>query len=266
MSPTISVRIFITVYKNVPYLQKVLDSIELQNYRNFAVSILEDGDSDTVKNFIKNIHYSYPIQHIQQEDIGFRKNKILNKGIENAMEDLIIFLDEDCMLHPNFVENYVKNYKEDTVLFAKRVNIDKITTEKLLSSKSCKPSFLSLFLNKANHIEDGFYIPLKRLKTTNKPSLLGCNMAIPLKILKAVNGFDEDYELPGYGEDSDIQWRIQKAGYKFINTKYHTVQYHLFHERPQREDQTSKSREIYLKKIELGEVFCKNGLVKNVGF
>ena len=262
MSAKISVRIFITVYKNVSFLKKVLDSIELQTYKDFAVSILEDGDSEIVKNFIKNINYSFPILHIHQEDIGFRKNKILNKGIENATEDLIIFLDEDCMLHSKFVENYVKNYNEDTVLFAKRVNIDKITTEKLLTSKSCKPSFLSLILNKANHIEDGFYLPLKRLKNTTKPSLLGCNMAIPLRILKAVNGFDEDYELPGYGEDSDIQWRIQKAGYKFINTKHHTVQYHLFHERPQREDQTSKSKEIYLNKIEKGEVFCKNGLIK----
>ena len=259
----ISVRILITVYKNVHFLKKVLDSIENQSYKNFSVSILEDGDSELVKNFINNLDYNFPIDHISQEDIGFRKNKILNKGIRNASEDLIIFLDEDCMLHPKFVENYIKNYDEETVLFAKRVNMDKVTSSKLLQSTSCKPSFISLFLNKANHIEDGFYFPLKQTKPTNKPSLLGCNMAIPLQILKAINGFDEDYEIPGFGEDTDIQWRIQKAGYKFINMKHLTIQYHFFHERPQREDQTAKSKEIYLKKMEIGEVYCKNGLLKN---
>ena len=113
MSPTISVRIFITVYKNVPYLQKVLDSIELQNYRNFAVSILEDGDSEIVKNFIKNIHYSYPIQHIQQEDIGFRKNKILNKILLDREKASGINL-QGVAVFDEFVEDVFESVAEET--------------------------------------------------------------------------------------------------------------------------------------------------------
>ena len=72
---TPSIRLFITVYKNTRFLKKVLDSVAQQTYTNFKVSVLEDGDSIEMAEFIKNIHYLFPIEHHTQEDFGFRKNK-----------------------------------------------------------------------------------------------------------------------------------------------------------------------------------------------
>ena len=40
----ISVNLFICVYKNIPFLKKVLDSVEQQVYKNFTVTIVEDGN------------------------------------------------------------------------------------------------------------------------------------------------------------------------------------------------------------------------------
>jgi glycosyltransferase involved in cell wall biosynthesis len=77
---TPSIHLFITVYKNTRFLKKVLDSVAQQTYTNFKVSVLEDGDSIEMAEFIKNIHYSFPIEHHTQEDLGFRKNKIWGNG------------------------------------------------------------------------------------------------------------------------------------------------------------------------------------------
>jgi len=44
--------------------------------------------------------------------------------------------------------------------------------------------------------------------------------------------------------------------------KFLSIQFHLFHERPDREDQTAMSRAMFHKKKEKGIVFCLNGLVK----
>ena len=109
----------------------------------------------------------------------------------------------------------------DTVLFAKRTNLDQKTSEELLKSSIIVPSKWKMLQNGSTRIEDSIRLPFKPIFTTKKPKLLGCNMAIPLAILKAINGFDEDYEMTGYGEDCDIEWRILKAGFIFKNLKYH---------------------------------------------
>lgn len=259
----IHIRLIIAVYKNTIFLQKVLDSVAKQTYTNFTVAIAEDGDSDVMKKFIDSLNYNFTIKHYTQEDKGFRKNKILNSVLRDTGEDLCIFIDGDCVLHPRFFESYVKQYKPNCVLYANRTNLDSKTSEKLLSSDNTIPSFWSMLFNGSTRIEDSIRIPWKPVKKCEKSRLIGCNMAIPLHILKAINGFDEDYEITGYGEDCDIEWRIKKAGFLFINLKFHVVQFHLYHERPQREDQTAISRKMYFAKMDEGQVFCKNGLLKS---
>ena len=259
-SPTI--RLFITVYKNTVFLKKVLDSVAIQTYKNFKVSVLEDGNSIEMADFIHDVNYSFPIDHYTQEDIGFRKNKILNVGLRNATEDLIVFIDGDCVLHPSYLSTYAKYFDVNTVLFAKRTNLDQKTSKELLESTTIIPSKWDMLRNGSTRIEDSVRLPFKPIFTTKKPKLLGCNMAIPLSILKSINGFDEDYEMTGYGEDCDIEWRILKAGYNFKNLKYHSIQFHLYHERPEREDQTAISRAMYQTKIAEGNFYCKNGLKK----
>ena len=213
--------------------------------------------------FMNNINYPFQIEHYTQEDLGFRKNKILNVGLRHATEDLIVFIDGDCVLHPSYLATYAKNYDSTTVLFAKRTNLDQKTSEELLKSSIIVPSKWKMLQNGSTRIEDSIRLPFKPIFTTKKPKLLGCNMAIPLAILKAINGFDEDYEMTGYGEDCDIEWRILKAGFIFKNLKYHSIQFHLFHERLEREDQTAISRALYHAKIAEGNYYCKNGLEKN---
>jgi GT2 family glycosyltransferase len=257
----INVRIIIAVYKNIPFLQKVLDSIEFQTYKNFDVAIVEDGDFPAMKAFIEATSYSFPIHHYTQEDLGFRKNRILNVALREATEELILFIDGDCVLHPKFIANYVKFYDPKVVLFAKRVDLDQKTSQLLLTSKLNNPSVLTMLQNKTKRIEDGIYLPFKPVRTTNRPTMLGCNMGIPLSALKTINGFDEDYEHAGYGEDCDIEWRLQKAGYKFKNLKLHVIQYHLYHERPDREDETAISLNLFQQKKKEGLVACKRGLL-----
>ena len=48
--------------------------------------------------------------------------------------------------------------------------------------------------------------PFKPIFNVKKPKLLGCNMAIPKKIINAVNGFDEDYEIIGYLLDCECAY------------------------------------------------------------
>lgn len=258
------VSLIISVYKNTRFLKKVLDSLSLQVFNDFDVIIAEDGDSEEMKLFLA--HYAplnpVKIRHLTQEDKGFRKNKILNAAIRSSDSDLFVFIDGDCILHPKFMHEYVKYCHEKRVLFSKRTELDPKTTDVLLNTEQIIPRLFQMLKNKSSRVEDSLYLALKPLKIDPKPRLMGCNMAIPRKILFAVNGFDEDYESTGYGEDTDIEWRIQQAGFQFLNLKYKVIEYHLHHERFNRPEESKIGQRLIAQKQKEGVIFCKNGLVQ----
>lgn len=78
--------------------------------------------------------------------------------------------------------------------------------------------------------------------------------------LIALNGFDMDYSLPGYGEDTDIEFRAKRKGMKPKNMRWKAIQYHLYHDRPEREKDIRQSYELFQRKKELGYYYCENGL------
>lgn len=261
MNNTISVNLFISVYKNVAFLKKVLDSVEQQYYKNFIVTILEDGEFDDMREFIKNVKSSFPIFHFSQKDIGFRKNKILNAGLRKNTAKLCVFIDGDCVLHPKFLYEYVRHFDGKSVMFGKRTYLDHKTSAMLLNTKIIVPSKWAMYKNKSKHVEESFYLPYKPVLIKKHHYLLGSNMGIPFSTLKAVNGFDEDYTSVGFGEDCDIEWRIVKEGFSFLNLKHHAIQFHLDHARVNREEETAVSRQMFERKKMEGFSFCKQGLV-----
>lgn len=53
----------------------------------------------------------------------------------------------------------------------------------------------------------------------------------------AVNGFDERYQFPGVGEDTEIAYRFKKMGLTIFRPKFCLVQYHLWHKLLSREQE-----------------------------
>jgi GT2 family glycosyltransferase len=88
----------------------------------------------------------------------------------------------------------------------------------------------------------------------------GCNMSFFKEDIVKINGFDEDYILPAIGEDIDLIWRFEQAGFRFRSVKNFAVQYHLHH----KENWTDNSgnEKIMLEKMKRKEFICKNGLKK----
>ena len=75
-----------------------------------------------------------------------------------------------------------------------------------------------------------------------------------------INGFDETYVTPGFGEDTDIEFRARKAGMMPFSTRYKTIQYHLFHERPNREELVKVSKELFAERKTREDYRCQFGL------
>jgi len=265
--------LIISVYKNTSFLDAVLKSLPGQTFRNFEVIISEDGESEEMKNFLSQVELPFPIQHLTQEDKGWRKNRALNRAILEAKSDWLIFIDGDCVLHPRFMEFHRKMAEEKFILAGKRIKLDPETSELLISGKVKPEAMNSVILANFSKIkkqgdaflEEGVFInPSGMLgfltKIRKMRHLKGCNMSFHRKAIEAINGFDEDYVKPAVGEDADLLWRFQGLGYELKSVRNLAVQYHLFH----KESWTDQDENLLIMKCnqKANQLICKNGLKK----
>lgn len=259
-------------YNNIKYLKLVLAGFERQTEKDFELIIADDGSNQEVVKDIESIasNYSFRIKHIWHFDKGFRKNKILNQAILTSEADYLIFIDSDCVPHSRFVEEHFNEKMNDVVLTGRRVNLSqKITNE--LTEQNIRNGFLEnqylkiiddgLF-GKSYDVEKGFYLENKFLRSIfNKKyrGLLGCNFALYKKNILAINGFDERYEAPSIGEDSDVEFRLVLSGVKVKSLNHIAVQYHLYHKLQERlQKNLDLFEEVKKSKIE----FTPFGLIK----
>lgn len=261
--------VIISYYKNISALQLILLSLNTQKTdKSFEVILSEDDINNETVQFLNHIRplLKYPITHITLEDTGFNKCICLNKSIVASKSDFLIFIDGDCIPHKKFITSYLQLHKPNTVLYGRRVMLSKKISDKVLhKSQSKRINLFNLIRYKCKRIEDALFSPFLNKLSAKKTTgiLLGCNMGINKKDLLSINGFDEDYNFPGGGEDSDIEWRLKKrGGIMFVSIRFLSIVYHLWHLQRFDKENEMKSTAFMNDKIKEGHFFCKNGLQK----
>lgn len=260
------ISVIISIYKEINNLEIILNALQKQSYSDFEVIVSEDNNSEKVITFLNEVRpkYTYTIKHASQEDIGFRKTRILNKSLLIADGEYIVFLDGDCIPHYKFLESYHKKLDENTVCLGRRTYLSEKFTNEIKQSKEKDISKYSIFklLSNISRIENAIYFPLLDKIKHSERLILGCNWGISKKQLLDINGFDEDYQKAGVGEDHDIDWRIRKKGVYFRNIKRSAIVYHLYHKANYNDEITKEVNLMKNKKKELGYIICKNGIEK----
>ena len=257
--------IIITIYDKYNYLYCVLNSLKNQTYKEFEVIIAEDCEKKEMLEKLKiwRKEFSFKIKHVSQEDKGFRKNMILNKALKICEGNYIIIIDGDCFLHKKFVENY-KNYfkKGYNVVFGRRCELSKKLTDKILKLEgNYKIRLLDLIFPYSKAWTEAIYFPFFISLKKRKLRLLGSNMGFTKKIIFKINGFNEDYEGAGIGEDTDLQWRFLSMPVNYKASKNTLVQYHLYHGRENRQN-SIEGENILRKTQKNNEWITKNGIRK----
>lgn len=258
-------------YNNIPVLEILLASIEMQTFKNFEVIICDDGSKPNVVEFIHNYMKSSSllIQHMWQADAGWRKVEMLNKAIANAESDYLITIDQDCILHPEFVKEHFENRAPNTVLSGRRVELSPFLTRQVTAEK-VRNGFLQkhfwwmfffLFFRKDNQWDKGIYIKNKTLRSffnrKHRP-VVGCNMSFFKDNMIRVNGFDMSFLVSCGAEDSDIGVRLENDGVAIKPLCHSAIQYHLYHTVRLKEDNSIP--EIFIKNRKEKLRLTANGL------
>lgn len=267
------VSLIISVYKQVDMLRVVLDALAYQTFTDFEIIISEDGSDEAMATFVSNYKALQPITHLTQPDEGWRKNKALNRAVLASRGDYLVFIDGDCVLHHRFMEEHRRLASPKGIVAGKRIKLGPAYSALYLEHKKdflvtehrIARELTQLKADGARFIEEGVYINpsgllglIPRLRTMHQ--LKGCNMSFYKSAIEAINGFDEDYQLPAVGEDIDLTWRFKGLGYHLVSARNLAVQYHLYH--PENWTDQSVNLARMQEKQRLKQYVCLNGLVK----
>lgn len=234
--------VIISIYRDIEALDIILDALERQTISGFEVIVSEDGEAPEVATYLAQQQRRLPIQHLTQPDKGFRKNRALNRAILAARSDRIIFIDGDCVPHFRFVEAHLACLSPGVTCTGRRVELGPLFSRRM-RDKSLPPwelgrpatylrYALALHRDQVKNYESGIASSLlQRLSVSRPLHMLGCNFSAHRRDLMAINGLNEDFHSPGIGEDSDVEWRMLRAGVAIRNVKFSAVQYHLYHPR-----------------------------------
>lgn len=242
-----SVSVIIGAYNYLDYLRLCLRSLERQTFRDFEVIVADDGSGPEVGRWLAGYRPFFPVRHLWQEDRGFRKCRILNRAILEARGEYLVFLDADCIEARDFLDAHWRNRREGVFLGGRRVMMDRATSEKVTAGMIDRgffdgPTLWGLgksLTGRFKYFEETLRV-LHRVRGGSPFSLLGCNFSVHRSDLMRVNGFDEDYESRGGGEDTDVAHRLRVAGCEMGSVRYLAIQFHLGHEKSEGKDTSAR--------------------------
>jgi len=180
-SPTVSV--IIPTYNRRDLVQRALESVFAQNYRNFEILVVDDGSTDDTRAVLEG---RPQVRYIFQENAG--PGKARNVGIRRSQGDLIAFLDSDDVWFSQFLEYQVS-------VLTRHQEVALVCARCAVGKKESK-----YFPNARELVVGDLYPELYRQSFVRTPATM-----VRRRCLETVGGFNEAYR---WCEDHDLWLRI----------------------------------------------------------
>lgn len=235
------ISVIVSTYNAEEWLEKVLIGYSVQTFSDFELIIADDGSRESTKELIDKYasNYPVPIRHLWHEDLGYRRQEILNIAIVQATYDYIIMTDGDCIPRKDFVEVHAKLAQKGKFLSGGYCKLPMktsklISKEDILSGRCFNVTWLKAieaidFSNVlklgANSIVGKF---LDLISPTN-PSFNNCNSSGYKEDMIAINGYDERMKYGG--PDREFGERLENYGVNGKQIRHKAIVLHLDHAR-----------------------------------
>jgi glycosyltransferase involved in cell wall biosynthesis len=200
------VSVVIPVQNEEKYIAKCLDSLVNQDYsaKNYEIIIVDGMSSDNTRSILRN--YQSKFKNLVKVYDNPYKIQVVgrNIGIRKSNSHIVIMFSAHAFVHNNYLSTISKAFADSgDDIAAIGANIFDPDDEKLFGKVIGKVQMSLLGgagtgfrLSKKNRIIDSPGFP-----------------AYKKEIIEKIGLFDEKFE---NGEDSDLNWRIKKAGFKLM--------------------------------------------------
>ncbi len=220
---TLRLSVIIVNYNVKYFLEQCLNSLKraLEEIPH-EIIVIDNNSSDGSAEYI-NKKFSQLTWIQNRENIGFSKAN--NQGIETGQGDYLLLLNPDTLINEDTFKISFDLIKELNHLGALGVKMIDGSGQFLPESKRGLPtpfvaftrfSGLAKLFDKSKFLNRYYLGYLDPEGTHEVDVLCGAFMLIPREVINKVGPLDEDFFM--YGEDIDLSYRIQQAGYKIYYT------------------------------------------------
>lgn len=103
--------VVIPTYRRPERLRALLECLTAADHHLARVVVCDDGSGDATGEVARSFESRLPLVYAAQEDLGFRAGQARNLGIERAIGDVVIFVDDDVLVRPDFVRQHVEAHR-----------------------------------------------------------------------------------------------------------------------------------------------------------
>ena len=186
------VSVVVASYNAERTLKACLDSLEALNYPNYEIILVDDGSTDTTP----QIAFLHTKVRSFRHELNLGLSAARNTGIAAATGEIVAFTDADCRADEDWLYYLVSALRDGEFVGVGGPNLlppeDSAVAAAVMVSPG-GPAHVMLSDRQAEHIP-------------------GCNMAFFKWALNEIGNFDPIFRTAG--DDVDLCWRLQQAGYK----------------------------------------------------
>ena len=186
------VSVIVACYNGQRTIRACLESLQRLNYPDYEVILVDDGSTDTTAQLASTFPQVRCLRH--EKNLGLSAAR--NTGTAAAAGEIVAFTDSDCRADQDWLYYLVGDLLAGDWAGIGGPNLlppeDSLVAAAVMVSPG-GPAHVMLTDRQAEHIP-------------------GCNMAFYKRALAEVGGFDPIFRRAG--DDVDLCWRLQQAGYK----------------------------------------------------
>jgi glycosyltransferase involved in cell wall biosynthesis len=237
------VSVIISTFDSPEWLDRVLVGYRHQTHAPWQVVVADDGSGAATMAVVERHRRTGLPQlvHVWHRHEGFRKCRILNRAIDRATGDYLVFTDGDCIPRADFVATHVRLARQGHALSGGCIRLSQeaslaITREAIASGACMEWPWLRRHVGRSMRSRlkmltggDQFGGMLDHL-TPTRASFNGHNSSAWREDVIRVNGFDERMEYGGL--DRELGERLMQGGVRFRHVRHRAICLHLEHPRP----------------------------------
>lgn len=236
-NPALSV--VLSTYNQPEWLRKSLLGYQRQNFADIELLIADDGSDSRTLDVVRaaGAQSAFPIRHLWHPDQGFRKCTILNRAIERARADYLVFSDGDCIPRADFLAMHAGLRRKGRFLSGGYCKLPRSTSELICDSDIAQQFFVrpewlrrsgTRKVDRKLLVQGASAILLDWISTA-RASWNGHNASGWKADIERVNGFDE--RMAYGGQDREFGERLENAGIRGRRIRHRAICVHLDHPR-----------------------------------
>ncbi len=201
------------------FLKNCLDSLQKVTYSPLEIIVVDNHSTDGSAEFVKKNYPKFVLIE-NKKNYGFAEGN--NIGFYASKGDCVLFLNNDTVVTPSFLEPLMADFREDSKIGCLQPQIRVLKDKDLLDEVGSFMTFTGFLYHYGFRKK---YNQEKYREMREIFSAKGACIIFPRKILKKIGLFDKDFFI--FFEETDLCFRVWLSGHKVVyepkSVIYHVV-------------------------------------------